>query len=251
MTSPPPPRGSTRVVHQLLGVVPVSPAPAGIHPRWAERRPSAPSLPRPRGDPPVARQKREWVRESPPPPRGSTRSDRRCRFDIVVSPAPAGIHPIPGSNSPMRNCLPRPRGDPPPAPTTASATRQSPPPPRGSTQGGQVYQAGQSVSPAPAGIHPGTPGSRRLNIRLPRPRGDPPHPARAPSPQCRVSPPPQRTAQLLQYQINTAPLHDSCRYTHFNSVADSRIRAPNTKPAVRQRSRPWHHRSGIRPRWRR
>ena len=111
---------------------------------------------------------------SPPPPRGSTVDDDHLLVEDVVSPAPAGIHPIPSSASIGSLSLPRPRGDPPGTEGHCSSSLASPPPPRGSTRYAIVTASAGTVSPAPAGIHPLRRKARPDLRRLPRPRGDPP-----------------------------------------------------------------------------
>ncbi len=175
--SPPPPRGST-LVHLLVQLVPrVSPAPAGIDPRWMSHPISAARLPRPRGDRPGRYVAKEHLPWSPPPPRGSTRAARLDEVPADVSPAPAGIDPARASIATGPACLPRPRGDRPPTTQRASRLAESTPPPRGSTLASHWSTSAREVSPAPAGIDPcprrGWSGARRL----PRPRGDrPPEP---------------------------------------------------------------------------
>jgi len=173
-SSPPPPRGSTRNGRVDLINRAVSPAPAGIHPpvTWSGR--ASRCLPRPRGDPPLVKFVRPGVLASPPPPRGSTHALGPVPMLLVVSPAPAGIHPL-GRDDPRRwRRLPRPRGDPPRPRARGWRGAPSPPPPRGSTRGSRVGPCRRDVSPAPAGIHRGRAARPGGNGGLPRPRGDPP-----------------------------------------------------------------------------
>ncbi len=174
LTSPPPPRGSTRWRPTSIARPMVSPAPAGIDPRCTTTGSPAICLPRPRGDRPAETIKSLEGYESPPPPRGSTPARNPDTANPAVSPAPAGIDPTTWTSSRGWRCLPRPRGDRPLYDAVVTGIVSSPPPPRGSTPPAHPDEHRVQVSPAPAGIDPDSgelPGHGR---RLPRPRGDRP-----------------------------------------------------------------------------
>ncbi len=172
--SPPHPRGSTphSIGHRID--LRVSPAPAGIHPDLGCAHPGGRGLPRTRGDPPITAFCALFPALSPPHPRGSTIAVALAPRAALVSPAPAGIHPSPTRSSSSRRRLPRTRGDPPAAWSDLTGEFTSPPHPRGSTPIAAPIQSRSSVSPAPAGIHPGIVSVSRRRGRLPRTRGDPP-----------------------------------------------------------------------------
>ncbi len=151
---PPHPRGSTPIGEQQQVVRCPSPAPAGIHPAADLAAQKARTLPRTRGDPPIAGNLGKDAELPPPHPRGSTRLTPLPSGRSRPSPAPAGIHPLSRDGVDQSSALPRTRGDP-PSNSLANILACSPPPhPRGSTRPSCRDPHPSVPSPAPAGIHP-------------------------------------------------------------------------------------------------
>ena len=172
--SPPRTRGSTSPSNARNRYACVSPAHAGIDPFRCRPLPGRQRLPRARGDRPeiIAAVWKEL--ESPPRTRGSTPPCWCQPRTVQVSPAHAGIDPFPAA-APMRpSSLPRARGDRPYRPTQNRPARSSPPRTRGSTRKPSALIAPRCVSPAHAGIDPGSIPDLLLGDRLPRARGDRP-----------------------------------------------------------------------------
>ncbi len=131
--SPPHPRGSTWTGPAPGGSSIVSPAPAGIDLRRRRGTTVPRGLPRTRGDRPLFLPSLEAVRESPPHPRGSTSNAWQKTPMWTVSPAPAGIDPLPPVPATQGSGLPRTRGDRPGGTRHACDQGSSPPHTRGST----------------------------------------------------------------------------------------------------------------------
>ena len=198
--SPPHPRGSTLVDDDPLGVRSVSPAPAGIDPGRRSRTAASTRLPRTRGDRPEYNAAARAAELSPPHPRGSTRSATSASGPKIVSPAPAGIDRIRGTDAALQPGLPRTRGDRPQGLSRQFAVTTSPPHPRGSThrQGGQ--HSAERVSPAPAGIDP-TPARPESSRKcLPRTRGDRPYAAVPPA--AGTASPPHPRGSTLAFELS-------------------------------------------------
>ncbi len=160
-------------------MVRVSPAHAGIDPRWLFASYVDKRLPRTRGDRPQAWSVVEPGRESPPHTRGSTRRRAALADTISVSPAHAGIDPLSRLSTICWPCLPRTRGDRPAVHREAVLKQVSPPHTRGSTPPAVRGFYRGPVSPAHAGIDPGMHQTRTGTRRLPRTRGDRPMVVRA------------------------------------------------------------------------
>ncbi len=210
MKSPPHPRGSTVIALASAQALVVSPAPAGIDLPITSLPSGVLSLPRTRGDRPLASGQRIVHRWSPPHPRGSTASVATDLPTGEVSPAPAGIDLQTSIRKRQTISLPRTRGDRPRQGEVRRRCLRSPPHPRGSTARREPLQGHRQVSPAPAGIDRARGPRARTRTRLPRTRGDrpearphtdalirsPPHPrgstreARSACPASQVSPAP-------------------------------------------------------------
>src|SRR5690606_27492290 len=94
-----------------------------------------------------------------------------------LSPARAGMDPIADSIAATDITLPRTRGDGPQPPGCPGRQRHSPPHARGWTCDESGDFGCVVLSPARAGMDPGTPFAPRTTLTLPRTRGDgpPPH----------------------------------------------------------------------------
>ncbi len=174
LESPPHPRGSTPGSSGAPRRYPVSPAPAGIDLSSFSVIACQNSLPRTRGDRPLASRCGSEKDGSPPHPRGSTADGAHRRAAAGVSPAPAGIDPSGCAGQGWLPGLPRTRGDRPVVNSRLAMMRRSPPHPRGSTPIPYRARSPSAVSPAPAGIDL----SKKVIISrissLPRTRGDRP-----------------------------------------------------------------------------
>ena len=171
---PPHTRGSTCRAHRDPCYDRVSPAYAGIDPRYRPARRCTRGFPRIRGDRPGGAVQYEVMSKFPPHTRGSTGS-RNCRRTFrPVSPAYAGIDPVVHDDPFVLACFPRIRGDRPRCPPGSPARAPFPPHTRGSTGGLSRTSIRLLVSPAYAGIDrlPGVREGRA--VRFPRIRGDRP-----------------------------------------------------------------------------
>jgi hypothetical protein len=92
------------------------------------------------------------------------------------APAHAGMDRSRGSDAARSRGLPRPRGDGPGHTTYTRRPCEAPPPTRGWTHAQQRALLGGRGSPAHAGMDPNPPRDVISAARLPRPRGDGPHP---------------------------------------------------------------------------
>ncbi len=174
VSSPPHPRGSTRIACDIARYYLVSPAPAGIDPHLRDWPCQWRCLPRTRGDRPFSPPLEREEKRSPPHPRGSTAPQAAVSSVQIVSPAPAGIDPILTDHGGTERGLPRTRGDRPSGRPCRENGIQSPPHPRGSTAGPSLDLTKQAVSPAPAGIDLALFDYVNAKISLPRTRGDRP-----------------------------------------------------------------------------
>ncbi len=208
--SPPPTRGSTPLGHLRGSFCDVSPAYAGIDPDRDGPRPDVSRLPRLRGDRPVAEATFPELLMSPPPTRGSTAEVHRALLGPVVSPAYAGIDRCPASPGRAACRLPRLRGDRPAGMLVVSGVPESPPPTRGSTRGIGAQLLIQEVSPAYAGIDPGSLAAPHGIFGLPRLRGDRPRVLFFPL-EMAPSPPPTRgstpSAFVSRFRAQVSPAY--------------------------------------------
>ncbi len=132
--SPPPTRGWTLLLRHMASPDDVSPAHAGMDPRYRRRWCCSARLPRPRGDGPWVREPHESSITSPPPTRGWTPAVPLTLTPETVSPAHAGMDPCSRFAGPKNWRLPRPRGDGPVSAPSVGTFDQSPPPTRGWTR---------------------------------------------------------------------------------------------------------------------
>src|SRR5690606_13959060 len=110
------------------------PARAGMDPRPDRARIAPESLPRTRGDGPGQYVPLLWIGRSPPHARGWTAGVLADESVVPLSPARAGMDPLPKKE--LRLCvpLPRTRGDGPPSGASVGSLVASPPHARGWTQ---------------------------------------------------------------------------------------------------------------------
>jgi len=127
-----------------------------------------------RGDPPSVYLGPFLGHLSTPHARGSTFPVLSRLYHPPVYPACAGIHPKCALVEAGVSRLPRMRGDPPLSLERGRVARMSTPHARGSTRRRPGLKRRHAVYPACAGIHPIRQAAERLNISLPRMRGDPP-----------------------------------------------------------------------------
>ena len=182
-----------------------------MHPARLWSSPSAPGLPRPRGDAPLRGRRVPGSCTAPPPTRGCTCFGLAPMVSLRGSPAHAGMHPRPPlphcrrvrlpahagmhPRPPLPHCrrvrLPRPRGDAPLSEAVQVGRSKAPPPTRGCTPGLCDGARRLKGSPAHAGMHPSRREHLRPSARLPRPRGDAPFHIEQPDGAV-VAPPPTR-----------------------------------------------------------
>ncbi len=130
----PRPRGWSRLAGRPRGARRVLPAPAGMVPILASRVTPAPMC--------------------SPRPRGWSHPGRRGQSVGVVLPAPAGMVPPPARPAAASASAPRARGDGPLRAAGVRAPGVCSPRPRGWSLGVPVWQFGDLVLPAPAGVVP-------------------------------------------------------------------------------------------------
>ena len=191
---PPHARGWTLGSSLTKSAVGVSPARAGMDPRWACLRNTLTRFPRTRGDGPRLNSSIQRVRAFPPHARGWTRRLPRGRARQHVSPARAGMDPSSGTRrqrssgfparagmdrdaatcSTLSRCFPRTRGDGPVMSTTSPGALTFPPHARGWTRSECRPGCSASVSPARAGMDPSRRRQRIGRSGFPRTRGDGP-----------------------------------------------------------------------------
>ena len=193
--SPPRPRGWTQLRGADGRPALVSPAPAGMDPAPPPGAGPPACLPRARGDGPAGSDTLDSALASPPRPRGWTPDQPPRPHPRRVSPAPAGMDPLPTARGRPATRLPRARGDGPAEALGEAVSEKSPPAPAGMdptlhvtstpdsglprARGDGTLFAERSplphrVSPAPAGMDPTTSPSAATSTRLPRARGDGP-----------------------------------------------------------------------------
>jgi len=177
--SSPPARGSSLLTTSVRVARPVVPARAGIFPERSRNDPRVIGRPRPRGDLPRSRQRREQREPSSPPARGSSGIVSPKSAGGSVVPARAGIFPRAGVSRTPSGRRPRPRGDLPEWGRPRDGSGSSSPPARGSSRVGQAARWVRLVVPARAGIFPSGAGRAMGPARRPRPRGDLPRAGQA------------------------------------------------------------------------
>ncbi len=173
-SSTPHARGSTCKPHAHRPPKLVYPACAGIHLRSSSSSVRYLSLPRMRGDPPLAGCSPSRTSASTPHARGSTLNCLSFAIRSFVYPACAGIHRFDRERELTRYRLPRMRGDPPQEGAGKTYCRRSTPHARGSTRLFSKEAEAGRVYPACAGIHLCLHILSSIPHGLPRMRGDPP-----------------------------------------------------------------------------
>ena len=133
-------------------------------------------FPRTRGDVPQPRCHPGTLGLFPPHTRGCTpwRHPELKRW--YVSPAHAGMYPIPGRSWLLRAGFPRTRGDVPSGIRRTSRDGSFPPHTRGCTRDGSGAEYHYSVSPAHAGMYLVQALGEQASLGFPRTRGDVPDP---------------------------------------------------------------------------
>ena len=172
--APPHARGSPLGRRHRVGLLPGSPACAGIAPSRGTPRRSSQRLPRMRGDRPCDLGAEGEQARAPPHARGSPHGTCALHRSPSGSPACAGIAPRVPEAAPERSRLPRMRGDRPLEISDRVAVTSAPPHARGSPLVRLRVDAGDLGSPACAGIAPQPSGGQRDREGLPRMRGDRP-----------------------------------------------------------------------------
>ena len=176
LQAPPHPRGWTLRHGGCAKGAGGSPAPAGMDLRTGRTESSLSGLPRTRGDGPAVTGALSAAGLAPPHPRGWTPTGGASIWQTSGSPAPAGMDPEGVSEALGRQRLPRTRGDGPPAMLAAAPAAGAPPHPRGWTSAPSGCDWRSDGSPAPAGMDPKPWRHSHRIVRLPRTRGDGPHP---------------------------------------------------------------------------
>ena len=156
--------------------VAVSPARAGMDPRFRPTAPRPNRFPRTRGDGPVGDQGIVRLKPFPPHARGWTVRPTKARVPVKVSPARAGMDPRFPTWKATSTRFPRTRGDGPWATTLLDRHCRFPPHARGWTLRLDPDRRAGRVSPARAGMDPSPRGWREMRSRFPRTRGDGPDP---------------------------------------------------------------------------
>ena len=171
---PPRLRGWTRRRQVVLARRAVSPALAGMDPRSRPWRLPARGFPRACGDGPGLGRSVSRRRQFPPRLRGWTRLGVGAVEAAWVSPALAGMDPRPRPWRLPPRGFPRACGDGPAARARGPAGSSFPPRLRGWTRSLPVDLPHGLVSPALAGMDPGSRSARRRGLRFPRACGDGP-----------------------------------------------------------------------------
>ena len=170
----PPTRGCSRRARQRLRPVCVCPAHAGMLRTRRSQTSARRSLPRPRGDAPLAAEGIETLEEFAPPTRGCSRLPVRSVRGGDVCPAHAGMLLGLSWGKLLEDRLPRPRGDAPIPKCGAGPDRTFAPPTRGCSRSDFGEGDDSRVCPAHAGMLPAQTNGREPPPSLPRPRGDAP-----------------------------------------------------------------------------
>ena len=172
--SPPRVRGWSRLDHEIALVAPVSPARAGMVPRWSPLPCAGRGLPRACGDGPSTDLHTDGAWLSPPRVRGWSPVHREDVQRLQVSPARAGMVPCPSTASTTTSSLPRACGDGPLWQTLYGGGLWSPPRVRGWSAAPFTITKGAAVSPARAGMVPSRCARVPCCGRPPRACGDGP-----------------------------------------------------------------------------
>ena len=152
----------------------VSPALAGMDPTARHIGGWIDGFPRTRGDGPDPANTGDEVRMFPPHSRGWTRDLLRGADRVRVSPALAGMDPSGLWWCSTRASFPRTRGDGPHVCPLPARKQEFPPHSRGWTRRRPTAELQRAVSPALAGMDPGSAPPRLLSVSFPRTRGDGP-----------------------------------------------------------------------------
>ena len=171
---PPQARGWTSDWEKTQREIEVSPAGAGMDRRFEPLDSASPGFPRRRGDGPRQNTPFGWLQVFPPQARGWTSGSRRWRRSVPVSPAGAGMDLRGGECAALRKCFPRRRGDGPRTRPSAPLLPGFPPQARGWTPPTAGHRPPGSVSPAGAGMDPGSSTAGRGRAGFPRRRGEDP-----------------------------------------------------------------------------
>ena len=145
-----------------------------MDPRIVAVSPMMVSFPRRRGDGPLTNPAKTSRPMFPPQARGWTGSRSRPSRSRPVSPAGAGMDPSTGPAARTTGSFPRRRGDGPGEQPPTTSWGWFPPQARGWTPIRSDCIGQDRVSPAGAGMDPGTSHPRRCGISFPRRRGDGP-----------------------------------------------------------------------------
>ena len=175
---PPQARGCTAARRVIATGTGVSPAGAGMHRAKKRKRRNADRFPRRRGDAPAPAVLVYRSARFPPQARGCTTRLRGRRARRRVSPAGAGMHRIKTPPALGLVGFPRRRGDAPGRPVGRNPVPPFPPQARGCTSDSRLESRLSRVSPAGAGMHPGSGPLPPYPLSFPRRRGDAPLPRR-------------------------------------------------------------------------
>ena len=171
---PPQARGWTPSARRRWRPSSVSPAGAGMDPRWRTGGFEPRSFPRRRGDGPSTRSPPPAGRPFPPQARGWTSSPTTRARGTGVSPAGAGMDREPRRRPRRRGRFPRRRGDGPQGGVELVPDQEFPPQARGWTVPPVPHPALRGVSPAGAGMDPWMTWTSAVTAGFPRRRGDGP-----------------------------------------------------------------------------
>ena len=171
---PPHARGWTRGGPARLGSRRVSPARAGMDRPWCVAPTPCECFPRTRGDGPALIRVPKLADWFPPHARGWTGDGRRDPPVRAVSPARAGMDRRRWVLLVGPCCFPRTRGDGPSRSSAGAMFLEFPPHARGWTAPAANRRAGGAVSPARAGMDPGSGTDGAGTAGFPRTRGDGP-----------------------------------------------------------------------------
>ncbi len=171
---PPQARGWTAASRRGRPVVLVSPAGAGMDPTVTRTRSRPASFPRRRGDGPSTPTLQGGAAMFPPQARGWTCYRSRSRSQTAVSPAGAGMDPLPTVEARNGPGFPRRRGDGPFGDRQPEPRARFPPQARGWTRSETDQLLRLLVSPAGAGMDPHSQRQWVRSPRFPRRRGDGP-----------------------------------------------------------------------------
>ena len=171
---PPRERGWSHVIGEELYPVVVSPARAGMVPQWGFIGSLKHGFPRASGDGPFQPGDADEWYPFPPRERGWSRSWLNSSSLLDVSPARAGMVPMPRTACSTPPCFPRASGDGPPPGAGFAPTNQFPPRERGWSHPDKSSPVETLVSPARAGMVPEIQPSSMSSRSFPRASGDGP-----------------------------------------------------------------------------